>query len=73
MQPTDSELVDAWVTLSLLYDETVAGRVKHRGFDTATACKQAKATIEVALQQRGDDYFDKLWDALDERKAEAHA
>lgn len=74
IEPTESELVDAWVTLSLLYEQSIAGEVIHRGFDTPTACRHAKATIEVALEQQiGESYAGVLWDALDERKAEAHA
>lgn len=73
MQPTESELVDAWVTLSLLREDAIAGKVVHRGFDTFTACGQAQTTIETALEQTRGDYVGTLWAALDERKAELHA
>lgn len=71
VQATDSELVDAWVTLALLRDQAIAGEVKSRGFDTFTACSHAMSTIEIALEQRGGDPMVQLWAALDERKADA--
>ena len=69
--PTDSELVDAWVTLTLLHDQAIQGLLTHRGFDTPTACSHAKRTIEAAFERsHGPGYMQLLWDALDERRAD---
>lgn len=73
MQPTESELISAWVTLSLLRDQAIVGEVVHRGFDTFTACGQAQQTIETVLSQRDPGWSGTIWDALAERKAELHA
>jgi hypothetical protein len=73
VKPTDSELVDAWVTLDLLKEQAIAGEVTTRRFDTFTACAQGQATIEIALERDDPDYLPRLWDAVDERKAELHA
>jgi hypothetical protein len=73
VEPTDSELIHAWVTLQLLRDQSIAGAVRHRGFDTFTACGQAQQTIETVLSQREPGWSEAVWDALAERKAELHA
>lgn len=73
MQPTESELVDAWVTLSLLHDQAIHGLLTDRRFDTPTACSHAKRTIEIALELgQGPNYQTVLWEALDERRADTH-
>lgn len=70
VDPTDSELVDAWVTLALLKDKAIHGDLKSRRFDTFTGCLHAQQTIEIVLAERGD-YADALYAALDERKADS--
>lgn len=73
MEPTDSELVAAWVTLDLLKEHAIRGGVTSRCFDTFTACGQGQTTIEIVLAERDPDYRTTLWAAVDARKAEVHA
>lgn len=72
--PSARELIDAWVTLSLLHGEAITGQITNRRFDTPTACNHAQTVIATALERTvGDGYAEILWAALDERNAAVHA
>ena len=71
--PTESELVDAWVTLALLKKKAIHGELVSRGFDTFTACGQAQTTVEIELAAHHGLDMDRLYIELDERTADSHA
>jgi hypothetical protein len=73
VDPTDSELVDAWVTLGLLKHKAIEGDLVARGYDTFTSCAQAQQTIEIELAQYHGLDTERLYSELHERIAEAHA
>jgi hypothetical protein len=70
--PTPDELTETWITLGVLYQQAMRGDLVDRGYDTATALRQAQDTVfTVITREIGDDpgVVQKLYDGLAERIA----
>lgn len=70
MDPTESELVDTWVTLALLKTKAIEGNLVARGYDTFTACAHAQKTVEIELASQHGLDPERLYAELAARTAE---